>query len=87
MSSLVTVVAVVLTTMARPSSASKIIVPSTTHATSRLDLNKVLPCRLPFRASDSSFQVSHDSHRGNLHLPQQMRRPLDLNYFPVHNSF
>jgi hypothetical protein len=79
--------AVVLTTTVRSSSASKTIVPSMTHVTSRLDLSKALPSHLPSQALDSNSQGSHDSHRGNSHLTQRVRRPLDPNYLPVHTSF
>jgi len=49
-----------LRAMVQPSSASKTCVLRTILATSLLDLNKVLPFRLQFLASVSSFQDSHD---------------------------
>jgi hypothetical protein len=68
--------AVVLKMAVQQSFSSKIIVPSMILATSRLDLNKVLPSHLQSQVSDSSSQGSHDSHRGNSFLSQQSIDPL-----------
>jgi hypothetical protein len=62
-------VAVSTTTVPR-SSASKTIVPSMIHATSRPDLNKELLSHPRFLASASSSQDFHDSHRVDSLLTQ-----------------
>jgi hypothetical protein len=54
---------VVSTTTVPLNSASKTIVPSTIHVTSRPDLSKELLSRLRYLDSDSSSQGFHDSHR------------------------